>query len=82
MTDENPPAQYVSDSLDPVSEPNSAIVDGANAVNGTAHRIGGAIDTGRKPGLALRYLSNMTREAPLGSLLGAFLLGVVFARRR
>jgi hypothetical protein len=30
----------------------------------------------------LSILSNMAREAPLGSLLAAFLLGVAVARRR
>jgi hypothetical protein len=51
-------------------------------VKGTVHRIGAAIDTGRKPGMPLSILSNMAREAPLGSLLVAFLLGVAVARRR
>jgi hypothetical protein len=31
---------------------------------------------------AMRFLSNIAREAPLGSLLIAFLLGVAVARRR
>jgi hypothetical protein len=30
----------------------------------------------------LSILSNVVREAPLGSLLVAFMLGVMFARRR
>jgi len=80
MTDEMPP--FVYDGLDPVPEPKSAIADVADAVKGTAHRIGDAIDAGRKPGMPLSILSNVVREAPLGSLLAAFLLGVVFARRR
>ena len=49
---------------------------------GSVHRIGGAIDEGRKPGMPLSILSNIAREAPLGSLLVAFLLGVAVARRR
>ena len=40
-----------------------------------------AIDEGRKPGMPLSILSNIAREAPLGSLLVAFLLGVAVARR-
>jgi hypothetical protein len=40
------------------------------------------IDRGRKPGMPLSILSNIAREAPLGSLLVAFLLGVAVARRR
>jgi hypothetical protein len=35
----------------------------------------GAIEAGRKPGRPLSILSNVTRKAPLGSLLAAFLLG-------
>jgi hypothetical protein len=54
----------------------------SEAVKGTAHRIGDAIDAGRKPGMPLSILSNIAREAPLGSLLVAFLLGIAVARRR
>jgi hypothetical protein len=35
-----------------------------------------------KPGMPLSILSNIAREAPFGSLLVAFLLGVAVARRR
>jgi hypothetical protein len=82
MTDETPMPPFVYDGLDPVPEPKSAIADVADAVKGTAHRIGDAIDAGRKPGMPLSILSNVVREAPLGSLFAAFLLGVAFARRR
>jgi hypothetical protein len=51
-------------------------------VQETAHRIGDAIEIGRKPGMPLSILSNIVREAPLGSLFVAFILGVAFARRR
>jgi hypothetical protein len=51
-------------------------------VKGTVHRVSGAIKAGRKPGMPLSILSNIAREAPLGSLLVAFLLGVAVARRR
>ena len=47
-----------------------------------ASRVGDAIESGRKPGMPLSILSNIAREAPLGSLLVAFLLGVAVARRR
>jgi hypothetical protein len=80
MTDETPP--FVYDGLDPLPQPTSAITEVADAVKGTAHRIGDAVDAGRKPGMPSSILSNIAREAPLGSLLAAFLLGVAFARRR
>jgi hypothetical protein len=54
----------------------------ADAVKGAAQKIGQAVDSGRKPGMPLSVLSNIAREAPLGSLLIAFLLGVAVARRR
>jgi hypothetical protein len=44
--------------------------------------MGAAYDGARKPGMPLSILSNIAREAPLGSLLVAFLLGVAVARRR
>jgi hypothetical protein len=51
-------------------------------MKGTANRVSGVIEAGRKPGMPLSILSNIAREAPLGSLLIAFLLGVAVARRR
>jgi len=66
----------------PVPEQKSTIADVSDAVKGTAHRIGNAIDAGKKPGMPLSILSNIAREAPLGSLLVAFLLGIAVARRR
>jgi hypothetical protein len=67
---------------DPAPEPRSTVADVAEAVRGAAHTIGGAIQTGRRPGMPLSILSNVAREAPLGSLLIAFLLGIAIARRR
>lgn len=81
MIDENAPP-LIYDGLDPVPEAKSTVQNATDAVKETAHRIGGAIDAGRKPGMPLSILSNIAREAPLGSLLAAFLLGVAFARRR
>ena len=79
MTDDSPLAPYAYEGLDPVPEPKSTI---SEAVKGTVNRVGGAIEAGRKPGMPLSILSNIAREAPLGSLLIAFLLGVAVARRR
>jgi len=60
----------------------STIAEVSEAVKGTVNRVSGAIEAGRKPGMPLSILSNIAREAPLGSLLIAFLLGVAVARRR
>jgi hypothetical protein len=82
MSDDTPRAPFVYEGLDPSPEPKSTVAEVSEAVKGTVHRIRDAINTGRKPGMPLSILSNIAREAPLGSLLAAFLLGVVVARRR
>jgi hypothetical protein len=82
MADDIPPPPFVYEGLDPVPESKSTIEDVSDAVKGAASRVSDAIETGRKPGMPLSILSNIAREAPLGSLLVAFLLGVAVARRR
>jgi hypothetical protein len=82
MSDDSRQPPLVYEGLDPAPEPKSAAAEVSEAVKGTVHRIGEAIETGRKPGMPLSILSNIAREAPLGSLLVAFLLGVAVARRR
>jgi hypothetical protein len=80
MSDDAPPLVY--EGLDPAPESKPAIEKVSEAVKDTAQRVSHAIEAGRKPGMPLSILSNIAREAPLGSLLVAFLLGVAFARRR
>jgi hypothetical protein len=82
MTNDIPPQPYVYEGLDPEPAPKSAIDDVSDAVKGAANRLGEAIEKGRKPGMPLSIISNIAREAPLGSLLVAFLLGIAVARRR
>jgi hypothetical protein len=79
VSDDSPLAPFVYEGLDSVPEPKSTIAEVSDAVKGTVNRVSGAIEAGRKP---LSILSNIAREAPLGSLLIAFLLGVAVARRR
>lgn len=82
MSDETPLAPFIYDGMDPVPEPKSTLAEVSEAVKGTVNRVSGAIEAGRKPGMPLSVLSNIAREAPLGSLLVAFLLGIAIARRR
>jgi hypothetical protein len=82
MADDMPPPPFVYEGLDPVPASKSAIEELFDGVGGAASRVGDAIENSRKPGMPLSILSNIAREAPLGSLLVAFLLGVVVARRR
>jgi len=80
VRDERPPFTY--EGLDPAPETKSTIAEVSDAVKGTVNRISDTIEAGRKPGMPLSVLSNIAREAPLGSLLVAFLLGIAVARRR
>ena len=64
MSDDNLPPPFVYEGLDPALEPKSAVAEVSEAVKGTVHRIGDAIDKGRKPGMPLSILSNIVREAP------------------
>ena len=82
MSDDIPLAPYVYDGLDPVPERKSTLAQASEAVTGAARGISDAIEAGRKPGMPLGILTNIAREAPLGSLLVAFLLGVAIGRRR
>lgn len=82
MSDDFQPPPFVYEGLDPVPEPKSTIAEATEAVKNAAGFVGDTIDKGRKPGMPLSILSNIAREAPLGSLLIAFLLGVAVARRR
>jgi hypothetical protein len=81
MADDIPHQPYIFEGLDPVPQPKSTIGEASEAVKGAVKGIGDAIETGRKPGMPLNVLSNLAREAPLGSLLVAFLLGFIVARR-
>jgi hypothetical protein len=82
VSDDSPLAPFAFEGLDPVPETKSAFAEVSKAIKGTIDRVNAAIEAGRKPGMPLSILSNIAREAPLGSLLVAFLLGVAVARRR
>jgi hypothetical protein len=82
VSDDSPQPPFVYEGLDPAPAPKSTFAEVSEAAKGTIHRVSDAIDAGRKPGMPLSILSNIAREAPLGSLLVAFLLGVAVARRR
>jgi hypothetical protein len=82
MSDDRTVPPFVYEGLDPVAEPKSALAQAVEAAKEAFDRVGDAIDKGRKPGMPLSVLSSVAREAPLGSLLIAFLLGVAIGRRR
>jgi hypothetical protein len=59
----------------------SAATQAADTLRAANQRVSEAIDSGRAPG-ALNTIVRLVREAPLHSLMIAFLLGMVVARRR
>lgn len=52
------------------------------SVKAATSSVSEAISDGKKPGRPLDTLAKMTREAPLGMLLTAFLVGRALASRR
>ena len=82
MSNQLQPPPYVYDGLDPVRERKSIFAEATDVMTNVVTYIGDAIERGRKPGMPLSILSNVTREAPLTSLLVAFLLGAAVTRRR
>jgi hypothetical protein len=80
VSDDTPPP-YAYEMIDAPSEPRSTVAEVSDAVKGATQTIRDAIEIGKKPGMPLSVLRNIAREAPLGSLLIAFLLGVAVARR-
>jgi len=82
MRDDESSPPFVYEGLDPAAEPKSGLTEVSEALREAAGRLTRAVQAGRKPGMPLSILSNIAREAPIGSLLVAFLLGVAVARRR
>jgi hypothetical protein len=76
MADEHTIPPYAPDDVDA-----SVGARAAETARTAAKGIGNAIKESRRPGMPLDILANATREAPLGALLAAFLLGVIVARR-
>lgn len=82
MSDDAPSPPFIYEGVDLVPEEKSTLSEVVVSVKGAAHRVSDTIEAGKKPGMPLSILANIAREAPLGSLLVAFLLGVAVARRR
>jgi hypothetical protein len=82
VTDDAPLSPYAYEGLDPAAERKPARSALSEGLKDTIGLVSSTIEAARKPGMPLGILSNITREAPLGSLMVAFLLGIAFARRR
>jgi hypothetical protein len=82
VSDDIPLAPFVYEGLDPPAAPKSRVKEAFETIGAAAHGVGDAIEAGRRPGMPLSILGNIVREAPLGSLLVAFMLGIAIGRRR
>jgi hypothetical protein len=82
VNDEIPIAPLIYDGLDPVPKSKPVISEVIDVLEEAARHVKRSFEAARRPGMPLSVLSNIAREAPLGSLLIAFLLGVAVGRRR
>jgi hypothetical protein len=63
-------------------EPVNPFDQAAHAFRSASQRVNEAIEVIQEPGMPLDMLRGWTRQAPLQSLAVAFLVGVLFTRRR
>jgi hypothetical protein len=68
--------------LDTAADVSRTIGEIAGTLKAAIDRLSEAVERARQPGKPLATVSAITREAPLASLLVAFLFGVAVARRR
>ena len=81
MNDDIPLSPPIYEDFDAPVDSRSKTTDAIDALKSAIGRAKATIDAGRQPGMPLSILSNVAREAPLGSLALAFLLGVAIGRR-
>jgi hypothetical protein len=68
--------------IDTATDVSHTIAEVTAALQAAIDRLSRAIAAARQPGKPLSTISAITREAPLASLLVAFLFGLALARRR
>jgi hypothetical protein len=68
--------------IDTAADVSRTVTEVTAALQMAVGRLSEAIRTAREPGKPLATISAITREAPLASLLVAFLFGVALTRRR
>ena len=81
VKDDIPLSPPIYEDIDAAVDSRSRTTEAIDALRSAAARAKGAIDAGRRPGMPLSVLSNVAREAPLGSLALAFLIGIAVGRR-
>jgi len=78
MAEKIPQPPFIYEGLDPVENDDTF---GIKKLSAAVKSLSDILEGAKKPGMPLSVLSNIAREAPLGSLLVAFVLGVVIGRR-
>lgn len=68
--------------IDAATDVSRTIGEVAGGLHAAVDRLTAAIEQARRPGTPLATVAAITREAPLTSLLIAFLFGIAVARRR
>ena len=66
----------------PPDDPKSTVEQAADAFQTASRRVGQAVDAARQPDMPLDILTKLVRHAPLRTILIAFVLGLMVARRR
>jgi hypothetical protein len=79
---ETPQPGMAERAIDTATDVSRTITELSAALQAAVSRLSEAITTAWQPGKPLSAISALTREAPLASLLVAFLFGVAVARRR
>jgi len=79
MADEIQQPPFIYEGLDPAENEDRF---GIRKLSAAVKSLNDMLEGARKPGMPLSILSNVAREAPLGSLLVAFVLGIAIGRRR
>lgn len=68
--------------IDTATDVSRTIGEVTGALSAAVDRLSAVLADARRPGQPLAIISAITREAPLSSLVIAFMLGIAVARRR
>jgi hypothetical protein len=82
MNIETPQPGMAERAIDTATNVSRTITEVSAALQAAVDQLSRAIATARQPGKPLSTISAITRQAPLASLLVAFLFGIAVARRR
>jgi hypothetical protein len=77
-----PPPSMAERAIDTATDVSRTIEEVTAGLQIAVDRLRAAIESAQQPGQPLARLRSVTREAPLTSLVIAFLLGVAMTRRR